>query len=72
MINYKDKYRGTKGACASCRYIRSKEPGVQGEYIPYDGGKFGYCINKSPIADIIIRDEPNMDAPINACWEPAG
>jgi hypothetical protein len=70
MKNYREIHRGVAGACVSCKRIRSKEPGLQGDYIEYNGGKYGYCARNGAIASIIIRDAPDVRFPINSCREP--
>lgn len=70
MKNYRELYEGVAGACASCRHITSKQPGLDGDYIKYDGSKCGYCAQKGAIASIVIHDTPDMRFPVNECWEP--
>ena len=85
MSDYRIIYKNIIGACASCKHVRSKEEGLHGCLIEYDGGKIAYC-NKGthdysdPIesesvtssAVIYIKNlpiEPDLSLPINRCWE---
>jgi hypothetical protein len=74
-VNYRIKYADEVGACASCINIRSV---IKGDtirdndiLIPYDGGKEARC-EINPFMDIYIREEPDINLPVNECWERAG
>lgn len=71
-MDYREKYLGQIGACASCTYVRTKIRGKtiheSDTLIPYDGGKEATCALGH--ADIIyMNDTPNLEAPINECWK---
>lgn len=69
MTDYREKYKNEVGACASCKHIRSKEPGLRGDYIEYDGGRHAYCVGKHPTSSIVMHDTPDLRFQVNDCWE---
>lgn len=68
MTDYRELHKNVRGACASCKHVRSKEPGLKGDCIDYDGGKRGYCSLHG--GTMAMRDEPDIRYPIvDGCWE---
>ena len=67
-IDYRELYKDTIGACPSCKYIHSKERGLNGDYFEYDGGERGYCIRNESVSSVFMRDKPDMSLPICDQW----
>lgn len=71
-MDYREKYSGQVGACASCAHVRTKIKGKtiheSDTLIPYDGRKEATCV-LGHANTICMADEPNYELPANECWE---
>lgn len=78
-MDFREVYKGVKGACASCKHARSADkPGsIRNAYKlrPYEGGQKVFCaLGKfDPAYYTFVNYPPREDLPIGNkdCWEEA-